>query len=186
MIPIVPGLTYVPDFILPNDEQALIAFVDGRTWLTDLKRRVQHYGYKYDYKARAVTSESALGSLPDQLQKLAIRLAQEEIFPEPPDQVIVNEYQPGQGISAHIDCVPCFTETIVSLSLLSGCSMTLKAAKTGVTRVQYLRPRSLLVLKGESRYEWQHAIAARKSDMVDGGREPRSRRLSLTFRKVIL
>ena len=34
-----------------------------------------------------------------------------------PDQLIVNEYQPGQGISAHIDCEPCFKNTIVTVSL---------------------------------------------------------------------
>lgn len=46
----------------------------------------------------------------------------------------------------------------------------------------YLESRSLLVLKGDARYKWKHGIAARKSD--NGVK--RQRRISLTFRKVIL
>jgi alkylated DNA repair dioxygenase AlkB len=52
-----------------------------------------------------------------------------------------------------------------------------------VTRT--LEPRSALVLKGPARFEWTHAIPARKSDVVDGRRVPRNRRLSVTFRNVI-
>lgn len=53
-----------------------------------------------------------------------------------------------------------------------------------------LEPNSLLVLKGESRYMWTHGIAERKHDIVPtvpGERiavKQRSRRISLTFRKV--
>ena len=53
--PDIPGLTYIPDFITPNEEITMIASIDRQPWLNDLKRRVQHYGYKYDYKARTVS-----------------------------------------------------------------------------------------------------------------------------------
>lgn len=39
------------------------------------------------------------------------------------DQLIINEYQPGQGINPHIDNVKLFAEPIVSLSLGSECIM---------------------------------------------------------------
>ena len=108
-------------------------------------------------------------------------------MPEVADQVIVNEYQPGQGISSHIDCQPCFKDTIVSLSLGSGCIMdfTNKSDKTKKVPV-WLAPRSLVVLSGEARHEWLHGIAARRSDEWDGQKYERRRRVSLTFRKVII
>jgi alkylated DNA repair dioxygenase AlkB len=84
--PDIPGLQYLPDFITANQERTLIEVIDQQPWLHDLKRRVQHYGYKYDYKARAVTSDSYLGSLPDWLMPSAQKL------PFKPDQAIVNEY----------------------------------------------------------------------------------------------
>jgi hypothetical protein len=40
----------------------------------------------------------------------------------------------------------------------------------------------LLVLAGDARYRWRHAIPARRSDPDRG---PRGRRLSLTFRTVV-
>lgn len=48
----------------------------------------------------------------------------------------------------------------------------------------WLPPRSLLLLTGASRYDWTHAIAQRKTDLVDGEVRPRSTRTSLTFRWV--
>jgi len=44
----ISGLTYVPDFITPAENDFLLSQIDQQPWLTDLKRRVEHYGYKYD------------------------------------------------------------------------------------------------------------------------------------------
>ncbi|MGH1399400.1 MAG: alpha-ketoglutarate-dependent dioxygenase AlkB [Alphaproteobacteria bacterium] len=178
-MPDIRGLQYIPDFITQGEEQALISKIDDQPWLNDLKRRVQHYGYKYDYKARSVTPDSHLGPLPDWLKGTTDKL----LFQ--PDQAIVNEYLPGQGISAHIDCEPCFDSTIASLSLGSSVIMQFTHAKTKQKEELYLKPRSLVVLSNEARYEWQHAIPARKSDMADGFKIQRDRRISITYRNVI-
>jgi alkylated DNA repair dioxygenase AlkB len=175
--PDIPGLQYCPDFITAAEERALVEIIDQQPWLNDLKRQVQHYGYKYDYKARAVTADSYLGPLPNWLMPAAQKL------PFKPDQAIVNEYLPGQGISAHVDCVPCFADTIASLSLGSGAVMQFANGQEKYDL--YLEPRSLIILSGPARYEWIHAIPARKSDVVDGFKIERGRRVSLTFRSVI-
>ena len=108
-------------------------------------------------------------------------------MPEVADQVIVNEYKPGQGISSHIDCEPCFKDTIVSLSLGSGCVMNFRNKSDKTKKIPvWLAPRSLVILSGEARYEWLHGIAARKWDEWDGEKHERQRRVSLTFRKVII
>ena len=182
----ISGLTYIPDFISAQEQDFLLAQIDQQAWLTDLKRRVQHYGYKYDYKARAVSSDAYLGPLPDWVLSVSKKLHNASIFPSAPDQVIVNEYLPGQGISAHIDCVPCFADIIASLSLNSPCIMELSNPKTGEKNSIILEERSLIVLSDSARYEWQHAIPARKSDIINGLKTERTRRVSLTFRNVIL
>ena len=117
---------------------------------------------------------------------LCHRLQQEGHFSKPPDQVIINEYQPGQGITLHTDCVPCFEETIASLSLGSPCVMNFTHTNTGENTSHLLEPRSLLLFSGDARYQWKHGIAARKSDKHDGQIIARGRRISLTFRNVIL
>lgn len=183
----IAGLDYKKDYINEIEHDQLLKQIDKQPWLNDLKRRVQHYGYKYDYKARRVVRDMRIGKLPKWLEELAEKLWKDGHMPEVADQVIVNEYEPGQGISRHIDCEPCFQDTIVSLSLGSDCVMdfTNKFDKTKKIPV-WLEPRSIVVLKDEARYEWLHGIAPRKSDMWDGHKEERKRRVSLTFRKVII
>lgn len=175
----IPGLTYVPDYISSESEEELLEAIDSQDWCVDLKRRTQHYGYKYDYKARSIDSSSYLGPMPYWARDLCSRLRADLIFAEIPDQVIINEYMPGQGIAPHIDCIPCFTDTICSLSLESSCIMdfSLGDMKKNIT----LEPKSLLILQNEARYSWKHGISARKSDHG----VKRQRRISLTFRKII-
>ena len=177
-----PGASLIPDWISPAEETALSAFLDAGEWSGELRRRVRHFGYRYDYRARIVTPESRIGPLPEELKGLGRRMVEAGIFAGLPDQVIANEYLPGQGISAHVDCVPCFGEEIASLSLLSSCEMVFR--HEGQVRALRLAPRSLLLLAGPARYNWRHEIPARKSDPGVPGRCPRGRRLSLTFRKV--
>lgn len=66
----IPRLTYIPDFISTQEQDFSLAQIDQQLWLNDLKRRVQHYGYKYDYKARAIGNDAYLGPLPDWLSSL--------------------------------------------------------------------------------------------------------------------
>ena len=106
--------------------------------------------------------------LPSWIEAVAQRLHNEQLFIDVLDQAIVNEYFPGQGISAHVDCVPCFADTITSLSLGSATIMQFTHPKSGGHEELYLKERSLIVLSGPARYEWQHAIPARKSDVVNG------------------
>jgi len=177
-----PGASLTADWITPQQEAALIAFLDAGAWSDELKRRVRHFGYRYDYRARRATVESRIGPLPEMLQGLAERLVADGFFLAVPDQVIANEYLPGQGISAHVDCEPCFGEVIASLSLLLACEMRFACLGSGETRAVILPPRSLLLLAGPARHDWTHAIPARQSDVIDGLRVKRQRRVSLTFR----
>lgn len=182
----IDGLTYLENFISEELESRLVEQIDQSPWLSDLKRRVQHYGYKYDYKARAVDESMFIGPLPEWANDLGKRLVDQRLFPYQPDQLIINEYEPGQGISAHVDCEPCFKDSIASITLGSGCMMDFTSVSSGEKRSMFLLPRSIVVLTGESRYQWRHAIAARKSDVVNGMKIQRARRISLTFRNVIL
>lgn len=182
----IKGLKYIPSFISLEEEIKLIFNVDSQPWLKDLKRRTQHYGYKYDYTKKTIDSSLYLGKIPFWLDSYCYKLADKGIFKSVPNQVIVNEYQPGQGISKHVDCVGCFGETVASLSLNSACVMHLENRHTGLAGEIALAPLSLLVLSDEARYDWLHSIPARTSDMIANQSLPRGRRISLTFRTVLL
>jgi alkylated DNA repair dioxygenase AlkB len=182
----VPGLKYVAAFLSSSEEAALLDSVDAEPWRTDLKRRVQHYGYRYDYTTRTVDSSAFLGMLPAWAQQTAARLVADGHMSDTPNQLIVNEYEPGQGINAHIDSIPSFGPIVCSLTLGSHCVMELSHIDGGEIERLLLEPASLVVLAGDARYKWRHGIPARTSDTVGDTVLTRSRRVSLTFRTVNL
>lgn len=193
-IPDIPGLTYRSHF-LSKDEQVIAAdSIDSLPWRKDLERRVQHYGWRYDYKARGVGDDTRIGPLPDWLQAIGRRLRDETgAFDREPDQAIVNEYLPGQGIAMHVDR-DCFGPAVATVSLGDAWRMGLRRVGAGKGEGEsiLLGPGSALVLSGEARYRWQHGIARRKNEIAQRKNKqdrdiwrPRLRRVSVTFRTVL-
>jgi alkylated DNA repair dioxygenase AlkB len=185
-ISMIQGLTYVPNFIDKIEVNHFIESINAESWLNDIKRRVQHYGYKYDYKARSIDYSMFIGKLPSWAMTIAQRLLNEKHISELPDQLIINEYKPGQGIANHVDCEPCFGDTIISISLGSSCVMDFINLRTKQKVEVMLESGSLVVLNGEARHNWTHGIAQRKTDNFKGMKTERRLRISMTFRKVIL
>lgn len=173
----VPGLMIIRDFISEREEERLLQLIDAAEWSNELQRRVQHYGFRYDYRKREITAEDYLGPLPRWAETLGQRLIDIGLFQSMPDQIIVNEYAPGQGISSHIDRPTCFGPTVASISLGSPVIMEYRRLKECVEIP--LLPRSMASMTGSARYDWRHSIPPRRSDPGFG---ERSRRVSLTFR----
>lgn len=184
----VPGLSHVRDFLDEAEETSIISQIDRGDWIEDLQRRVQHYGWRYDYKARRVDAAMRLGDLPAWADALARRLFDANLVPNLPDQVIVNEYCKDQGIGRHVDS-DSFADGIAMISLLESWEMVF-CAKRAKRKVRHmLERRSVAIIEGEARYEWTHEIPKRKSEPITPGtkhpRRDRIRRVSLTFRKVV-
>lgn len=182
----VPGLKFLEGFLTQEQQDYCVHRVDAAVdeWRNDLSRRVQHYGWRYDYKARAITPDMHIGSLPDWLADLAQKLYDETgLFDRVPEQVIVNEYLPGQGIATHIDH-PGFGPTVCTISLLDDWEMDFSENWRDKSPA-LLQRGSCVLLTGDARSVWQHGIAPRKSEVSDTGRRKRNRRLSLTFRTVL-
>ncbi len=187
---VIPGLTYKPDFLSEAEERQLVETIDRQPWSEELQRRVQHYGWLYDYSARRVDSTMHIGPLPEWAQAIAERLFQEGLVPHMPNQVIVNEYVGDQGISRHVDS-DSFADGIAMVSLLESWEMVFR--RGGEKRLQRLDKRSVAIMRGESRYRWTHEIPKRKTEpgadrggKLKRGRIKRGRRVSLTFRRAMV
>ena len=183
----IPGLVYVPEFITEVEEKRLLACIDRAEWSTDLQRRVQHYGWRYDYKQRQVDDSMRLGELPEWARELAGRLVNEGFMKDPPDQVIVNEYRGKQGISRHIDQPHSFTEHVATISLIETWGMVFRRRDRKEKVEISLERRSVAVMTGDARYKWTHEIPKRKYESLPDRqgkrrRVARDRRVSLTFR----
>lgn len=182
------GLLGIQELLTLEEELKLLEKINASVWDSSLKRRVQHYGHRYKYRNAALT-EPALAPpapVPDWAKALFDRCAKGlamDVELENLDlQVIVNEYVPGQGISAHIDDPRQFGEWVITVSLGSACEMLFERKKNSEKHAVVLAPRSAYAMTGESRFLWTHAIPARKSDVVNGKRVTRETRVSVTFR----
>jgi alkylated DNA repair dioxygenase AlkB len=176
----IPGMYILKEFITEEEEKELIDEIDSLEWSNELNRRTQQYGYKYDYKSREV--EGKAEEMPDKVAQIAKKITKHALM-DMPNQCIINEYEPGQGITAHTDH-KSFGPVITTLSLLSAVKFNMKGAKN---KSFYIKPRTLVVLSGDSRFKYKHSIDSVKYDdiMLKSGevnRIYRNRRISVTFR----
>ena len=189
----IEGLYIWNDYISEKEEKSLLEFIDSQYWSTELTRRTQHYGYRYCYKSKKLFDAEPIPVDYTHLM-LKYNLATAtfgtgtfdsigEVLNPPfvPEQIIVNEYLVGQGISQHVDSKECFAETILSLSLGSQTTMIFENLQSKVKKSFILQPRSLLIMEDEAREFWAHSIPATVFD----GKIKRTRRVSLTFREIL-
>ena len=99
------------------------------------------------------------------------------------NQMIINKYSPGEGIKSHVD-LKAFADGILSISLGSSCVMVFQQLRDTGREEVILHRGDVLFMCGSARYEWEHGIPARTSDMWEGNIQPRGTRISLTFRKM--
>ncbi len=106
------------------------------------------------------------------------------------NQLTVNHYKPGEGIGSHVDTPSAFGDGLVSISLHGGIVMEFRKVQESdgqypIKKLVYLPPRSLVLMSGPARYEWEHHIVTRRSDTHNGKVLSRQLRVSLTLRTAL-
>lgn len=161
------GLVYRRDFISADEERELIAEIDRHEFQEVrmrgqvARRTVLHFGWDYNYDGWKIYPTTLP---PPLLRALADRAAEAAgIQPESLEQFLVMRYPPGATIGWHRDA-PMFGTPVIGVSLLYPCAMKFRRAQgEGFEQyIQLLEPRSLYILGGAARSEWQHSIPAIK------------------------
>lgn len=157
------GLLYAADFISLDREQELIARIAAlplqpfQFGQYEGKRRVASFGYRYDYTLRRLQQA---GPIPSWLEPVIADVGkfggpQTEIA-----QILCTEYDTGVGIGWHRD-KPQF-DRIFGLSLGSPCKFRFRrpAGPKWERFTLNAEPRSLYMMGGASRSDWEHSIPA--------------------------
>jgi alkylated DNA repair dioxygenase AlkB len=160
------GLQYFPDFLTPAEENELISQISNTELHTFLfhgyeaKRRVASFGYDWNFDTRTLAKGKEIPStLSPLLEKASKHLClKKEEFVE----VLFTEYPAGSVINWHRDAPPF--DLIAGISLHSDCILSLRPSEKGRQNRKSVfslpvRQRSLYVLQGPSRSEWEHRIA---------------------------
>jgi alkylated DNA repair dioxygenase AlkB len=158
------GFKYQGNLISPDGERDLLAAIRELPFREFEfhgyvgKRRTVSFGWSYDFAheqlQRADDLPSFLLSVRDAAAAFAGRPAEDL------KQVLVTEYGAGAGIGWHRD--KAVFGDVIGISLLSSCSFRLRR-KTGDKwqRVTIeAAPRSVYLLSGRARTEWEHSIPA--------------------------
>ena len=171
------GFRYIEELMLPEVEDELIREIE-KLPLKEFefgeytgRRRVISFGLRYNFKASSLTRAEAIPPFLEELRKRAAAFAD-----LPVDRLVhalISEYTPGAPIGWHRD-KPVY-EDVIGISLGSACRFRFRR-KNGNSWDRYsldLEPRSVYILRGAARTDWEHSIPA-----VD------QLRYSITFRSL--
>jgi alkylated DNA repair dioxygenase AlkB len=175
------GFRYAPDLIEAVEEARLVAaFADLPFKEFEFqgflgKRRVVSFGSRYDFKGGGVREAPPIPAFLLRLRERAAAFA--GLAPDDLAHALIAEYRPGTAIGWHRDR-PHYGD-VIGISLLSPCTFRLRGKRGAVTTPGWdrasmrLDPRSVYLMRGPSRDDWEHSIPAVEA-----------LRYSVTFRSV--
>jgi len=171
------GFRYAPDVIDAAEEARLVAAFAGLPFKEFEfhgffgKRRVVSFGYRYDFNGGGLKEAEPMPHFLLPLRERAAAFA--ELSPDRLQHALITEYQKGTSIGWHRDR-PDYGD-VIGISLLSSCTfrMRRKAGASWQRASLQLPPRSIYLMRGPSREQWEHSIPA-----VD------ALRYSITFRSL--
>lgn len=164
------GFFYFPDFLTEDEETVLckeILKMELRSFTFQgfkANRKVASFGYDYSFDNGSITKGKPIPDAFDYLVEKVSRYIsiKNEAFAE----LLVTEYPVNSVINWHRDAPPF--DLIAGISLMADCNFRLrpydKAKQTRASVISLpVKRRSLYVIKGIARSEWQHSIAPVKS-----------------------
>ncbi|XP_019053584.1 PREDICTED: alkylated DNA repair protein alkB homolog 8 isoform X2 [Nelumbo nucifera] len=207
----ISGLWLYRDFLSLERQSSLLSAIEKEGWFTEASHnQAMRFG---DLPAWAIElsesirkavwfcdiSECGDSSTCDQDKEEVCPLPSDLLWREPLfDQLIVNVYQPGEGICGHVDLMR-FEDGIAIVSLESACVMHFTRVKNETSNIGYdgkedtlmvkipvyLTPGSLVIMQGEARYLWKHEINRKPGFQIWEGQEIcQKKRTSITLRKL--
>jgi len=161
------GFTYKGDFLTIDEEDRLLKEISSTELHPmifqgfEAKRKVSSFGYDWSFDKRILSKGKDIPQAFDFLiQKIAdhIKIAKNAFA-----ELLITEYPVGSVINWHRDAPPF--DVIVGISLLADCTFKLrpydKAKQKRSAVISFpVKQRSVYIMKGPARSEWEHSIAA--------------------------
>lgn len=160
------GFSYNPDFISVDEERELLAAINDIELQTfvfqgfEAKRKFASFGFDYSFSQRKLNRGK---DIPEHFMGLIKKVTSHLHMPHSSvAELLVLEYPPGAVINWHRDAPPF--DIIAGVSLLTDCVFRLrpqekpKQSRKAVISFPVQR-RSLYVMQGSARSEWQHSTA---------------------------
>jgi alkylated DNA repair dioxygenase AlkB len=162
------GFVYAPDFLSPASERELLEeirkleFREAQYKEWRARRRVVAFGGSYDFSRNRLAPAPPI---PEFLHALrADAAAWAALASARIEHAMIAEYRPDTPLGWHRD-VPDFEE-VIGISLLGHARMRFRPwpprANERSRWAIELEPRSIYLLRGPARWQWQHAVSPTK------------------------
>ena len=156
------GFRYQPDVVTAEQERALLDQIATLPFKAfefrgfEGKRRTVSYGWRYDFNVQKLQRADPPPPWLVPIRELGERFA--ALAPGALEQVTVIEYSPGSAIGWHKDR-PMFGD-VVGVSLMSATRFRFRreVGQKWERASLIVAPRSVYVMRGPARDEWQHSI----------------------------
>jgi len=160
------GFQYIDNFIAIEEENALIESIRKNELHSfnfqgfEAKRKVASFGYDWNFDKRSLSKGK---EIPDTFHSLIKKVSAFLSLPSKAfAELLLTEYPVGSVINWHRDAPPF--DIIAGISLASDCMFRLRPHdKTKQNRNAIIsfpvKRRSLYIIQGIARTEWQHSIA---------------------------
>lgn len=162
------GLIYRPDFLTPDEEEILLAYIQNLPLFHapfreyTAKRRILNFGWSFDFENKKLIPGPPLPRFLQGTQRKIAKWLQ--IPPENVAEALITEYSPGTQLGWHVDGEKF--EKIVGVSLGSWSKIRFRPLKNfgekndpnDIVPVE-LESRSAYVMQGDVRWYWQHSVA---------------------------
>jgi alkylated DNA repair dioxygenase AlkB len=156
------GFRYQPDAITADQERQLLERISELPFKAfefrgfEGKRRTVSYGWRYDFNHQKLQRADPVADFLLPVRAIAGQFA--GLAPDALEQVTVIEYSPGSAIGWHKDR-PMFGDVLgVSLGSATRFRFRRKSGSSWERAAQLVEPRSIYLLRGPARDEWEHSI----------------------------
>lgn len=175
----IEGLFYIPNYLSTNElamiKEKIVSDIYFQPITTSkFSRKVAHYGYYYSYDRSGLHEAPPI---PDYLMDLVVpdrinQIIGSVLIEKPFEQLIINEYKPGQQIGHHVDHKTQFGPIIACITI--GQSVPIQFKLSEITKIIKPEEGSLYLMTGDARYKWSHSLKNTLSE----------NRYSLTYRTI--
>jgi alkylated DNA repair dioxygenase AlkB len=158
------GFRYAPDLLDAAEEARLVAALGGLPFKEFEfhgflgKRRVVSFGFRYDFNRGGLQVSEPMPAFLLPVRERAAAFA--GLAPARLQQALITEYCQGTSIGWHRDR-PNYDD-VIGVSLLSPCTFRIRRKRDAAWERASMRldRRSIYLMRGASRWEWEHSILA--------------------------
>lgn len=176
----IPGLFYIKNYLTMSEIDTILNKIHSEIIFKPIttaptSRLVAHFGYNYSYDRSGIKPADPI---PTDLTNIVNinkinNICGENIISNPFDQLIINEYKPGQQIAPHTDHVTQFGPIIACITV--GKSVPIIFTLGSIKKIINVESGSMYIMTKDSRYLWKHSL----KNTSDGTR------YSLTYRTIV-